>query len=87
MVLTFKEFRKVKDLLPNGASKQIADKLGIQADTVRNYFGGDHYEEGASVDVHFEKGPNGGYVRLINTQIFEEALSLIKATEAEIGQE
>ena len=42
MIITFNELRELKDKLPNGSMKKIADKLDIEEDTVRNYFGGTH---------------------------------------------
>ena len=44
MVITFNELRRIKDKLPSGSSQRIADELGIDVDTVRNYFGGKHYD-------------------------------------------
>jgi len=85
MTLTFDEFRNIKDSLPTGSMQQIADKLGVTADTVRNYFGGDHYGEGKSVDVHFEKGSNGGFVRLENTDIYNAALNILKQPSAQLN--
>ena len=40
--ITFNDLRRLKDSLPNGATSRIADKLNITAQTVRNYFGGNH---------------------------------------------
>ena len=37
--ITFNELRRLKDSLPDGATHQIADKLNITVQTVRNYFG------------------------------------------------
>ena len=42
MIITFNELRRIKDRLPSGSSQRIADELGIDVDTVRNYFGGKH---------------------------------------------
>ena len=77
MVLTFDELRKVKDSLPNGSMQKIADELGLDAETVRNYFGGTHYEEGHSAGIHVEKGANGGLVRLEDTTIYDAAMRLL----------
>ena len=44
--ITFNELRRIKDSLPDGATHQIADKLNITVQTVRNYFGGSNYEFG-----------------------------------------
>lgn len=55
--ITFNELRKLKDSLPDGATHQIADKLNITVQTVRNYFGGSNYEFGKNAGVHIEPGP------------------------------
>ena len=60
MIITFNELRRIKDRLPSGSSQRIADELGIDVDTVRNYFGGKH-ESKECVGVHFEPGPDGGH--------------------------
>ena len=51
MIITFNELRRIKDRLPSGSSQRIADELGIDVDTVRNYFGGQHLEA-AAAGVH-----------------------------------
>ena len=38
--ITFNELRRIKDRLPDGSMHRIADELGLQVETVRNYFGG-----------------------------------------------
>ena len=58
MIITFNELRRIKDRLPSGSSQRIADELGIDVETVRNYFGGKH-ESKECVGVHFEPGPDG----------------------------
>jgi len=58
--LSFNELRKIKDKLPNGSMQKIAEELNLDVETVRNYFGGTNYEEGRSVGIHIEQGPNGG---------------------------
>ncbi|MDR2885951.1 MAG: DNA-binding protein [Rikenellaceae bacterium] len=77
MVLTFNELRRVKDKLPSGSSQRIADELGIDVDTVRNYFGGSH-ANAAPTGVHFEKGPDGGVVTLDDTTIFDAAMRILE---------
>lgn len=54
MIITFNELRRIKDRLPSGSSQRIADELGIDVETVRNYFGGKH-EAKECVGVHFER--------------------------------
>ena len=66
-MITFNELRQIKDMLPSGSMQKIADELGLDVETVRNYFGGDHYDEGKAVGLHIEQGPNGGIVKLDDT--------------------
>ncbi len=57
--------------------KIIADKLNVDVETVRNYFGGTNYQQGKPVGFHFEQGPDGGIVTLDDTTIFDMAKSMI----------
>ncbi|MBR2332772.1 MAG: DNA-binding protein, partial [Rikenellaceae bacterium] len=66
-----------KDKLPSGSSQRIADELGLDVDTVRNYFGGRHFEAQESVGVHYEKGPDGGVVTLDDTAILDAAMRIL----------
>ncbi len=75
--ISFNELRRIKSLLPAGSTQRIADELNISADTVRNYFGGDHYKEGQSIGIHIEPGPAGGVVALDDTTILEKALAIL----------
>ena len=77
MFITFNELRRIKDKLPSGSSQRIADELGIDVETVRNYFGGRHFEAQNSVGVHFEKGPDGGVVTLDDTTILDAAMRIL----------
>ena len=79
--ITFNELRRIKDRLPDGATQRIADELGLRVETVRNYFGGDNYEDGRSAGIHIEPGPDGGIVEIDDTTILERALALIGETE------
>jgi hypothetical protein len=76
--MTFNELRKIKDSLPAGSVKNIADRLQMNEETVRNYFGGANFETGQCVGIHIEKGPGGGYVTIDDTTILELAESMIK---------
>ncbi len=78
MYITFNELRKIKDALPSGSMKSIADRLNLSEDTVRNYFGGSHYQSGESVGFHIEQGPNGGIVTLDDTTILDLAKSILE---------
>ena len=71
--ITFNELRKIKDQLPSGSMRQIADKLDINEETVRNYFGGRNFVKGQTVGVHFEQGPDGGLVKFDDTTILDLA--------------
>jgi len=77
MYITFNELRRIKDSLPNGSMKTIADRLHLSEDTVRNYFGGTHYPSGMSVGFHVERGPNGGIVTLDDPTILDMAKSML----------
>ncbi len=87
MNITFNELRKIKDSLPDGSMKKIAEQLNVSADTVRNYFGGDHYESGESMGVHFEPGPGGGIVQLEDTTILDMARSMLESEAEEVVEE
>lgn len=75
--ITFTELRKIKDSLPDGSIRKIAEKLGLAEETVRNYFGGHNYNKGESCGVHIEPGPQGGVVSLDDTTILDMALEMI----------
>ncbi len=78
--ITFNELRKIKDSLPDGSIKKIAHEFELSEETVRNYFGGANYTNGAAVGIHMEPGPNGGIVLIDNTDILERAKEIL-ATE------
>jgi len=77
MYITFNELRRIKDSLPHGSMKTIADQLNLNEDTVRNYFGGSHYPSGMSVGLHVEQGPDGGIVTLADTTILDLAKRML----------
>jgi hypothetical protein len=74
--ITFNELRKIKDELPDGSMHRIAEKLDMNVETVRNYFGGANYNNGESVGIHMEQGPNGGIVTLDDTTILDLAIEI-----------
>ena len=77
MNITFNELRRIKDSLPDGSMKQIAEKLNVDVETVRNYFGGDNYAKGDIAGLNFEQGPGGGVVHLEDTKILEIAQDIL----------
>ncbi len=76
--ITFNELRRIKDALPSGSMAKIAEELGLEKQTVKNYFGGSDYKEGKSVGLHIEPGPDGGIVQLDDTGILEVALRMLE---------
>ncbi len=72
-IITFNELRRIKDSLPDGAMGIIAERLDLNVETVRNYFGGTNYNDGESIGIHTEPGPDGGLVTLDDTTILELA--------------
>jgi hypothetical protein len=78
MTITFNELRKIKDSLPDGSMRRIAEELNLSVETVRNYFGGANYQDGETVGIHLEKGPNGGIVVLDDTTILDMAREILQ---------
>ena len=76
--ITFNELRKIKDSLPDGSIKKLAQEFDVTEETVRNYFGGANYTSGAAVGIHMEPGPNGGIVLLDDVAILERAKELLQ---------
>ncbi len=77
-IITFNELRKIKNLLPEGSTHQIADKLNLDVQTVRNYFGGSDYDQGLTMGIHIEPGPDGGYVTLEDSKILDMAIQILQ---------
>jgi hypothetical protein len=58
--------------------KKIAEKLDLNEETVRNYFGGRNFDKGECVGIHIEQGPDGGIVKFDDTTILDLAEKMIK---------
>ena len=80
--ITFNELRRLKDALPSGSMTKIAEELGLEKETVRNYFGGHNYKDGKSCGVHIEPGPDGGLVMLDDTIILDLATKILQEQKA-----
>jgi hypothetical protein len=76
--ITFNQLRKIKDSLPEGSIRTIAEALSLDVETVRNYFGGANYDRGKSVGIHIEQGPDGGIVELDDTTILDMAREILE---------
>ena len=79
--ITFNQLRKIKDSLPDGSMRAIAEELDLDVETVRNYFGGSNYDRGRSVGIHMEPGPDGGIVELDDTTILDMAKDMIESSK------
>ena len=77
--ITFNELRKIKDSLPDGSIRKMAQEFEVTEETVRNYFGGANYTHGNAVGIHMEPGPNGGIVLLDDTKILDRAKEILEA--------
>jgi len=80
--ITFNQLRKLKDSLPDGSMRTIAEDLDLNVETVRNYFGGKNYVKGKSVGIHIEPGPDGGIVELDDTTILEYAQDILEGKKS-----
>jgi len=86
LTISFNELRRIKDSLPNGTIHRIADELGLQVETVRNYFGGSNFKDGKSCGIHIEEGSDGGVVSLDDTTILDLALKIMEEEQHENAQ-
>ncbi|MBQ2485417.1 MAG: DNA-binding protein [Muribaculaceae bacterium] len=84
--ISFNELRRIKSQLPEGSIHEIADKLQLTPQSVRNYFGGSNYDFGTNMGVHIEPGPDGGYVILDDPQILDMALDILNRSRKPAGE-
>ena len=78
MYITFNELRKIKHSLPTGSVKRIAEEVGTDEQSVRNYFGAKKYsDDGEIIGKHVQPGPEGGYVNLENSEILDLAKKIL----------
>ena len=57
--------------------QEIANRLSLEVETVRNYFGGQNFKDGGAIGVHLEAGPDGGLVTLDDTTIYDIAVGML----------
>ena len=76
--ITFNELRKIKDSLPDGSIRKMAQEFEVTEEIVRNYCGCANYTRGTAVGIHMEPGPNGGIVLLDDATILERAIEIIE---------
>ena len=81
--ISVNELRRIKDSLPDGTMHSIADRLNVNVQTVRNYFGGSNYAFGKNCGMHIEPGPDGGIVVLDDTTIYDMAVEILKEQSKE----
>ncbi len=83
MNITFNELRRIKHALPTGSVSKIAGELGIEEQTVRNYFGAKKFTSDVNVGNHVQPGPDGGIVSLSDTTILDVAQRIIAEKEVD----
>lgn len=76
--ISFNELRSIKDSLPDGSIHKIAEELNVSVETVRNYFGGQNFEDGKYCGLHIEPGPDGGIVVLYDSAILDMAIKILQ---------
>lgn len=77
MNITYNELRQIKHRLPTGSIARIAKELGMDEQTVRNYFGAQKYKEGDVANIHRQPGPSGGIIHLEDERIINLAMDIL----------
>ncbi|GHT49825.1 hypothetical protein AGMMS49982_03990 [Bacteroidia bacterium] len=75
--MTFNDLRRIKDNLPEGSIRRIAEDLQLPTETVKNYFGGINDKADYGSGIHLEPGATGGVVKLDDPTILERALIIL----------
>ncbi|MDR1887497.1 MAG: DNA-binding protein [Prevotellaceae bacterium] len=83
VTITFNELRRIKDALPNGSIHKMAALLDVSVETVRNYFGGENFDRGKAIGIHYEKGPEGGIVTFDDSTILNLAKKILEEHKVE----
>ncbi len=81
--ITFNELRKLKSELPEGTMRLIAERLDLNIETVRNYFGGNDIDKGVPAGFHYQQGPDGGIVELDDPTILNMARTILEEQKAQ----
>lgn len=81
MYITYDELRAIKHRLPTGSISRIAQKLEMDEQSVRNYFGANKYKSSEIIGRHIQPGPKGGVVHIENTKIIDLAKKIIFDTQ------
>lgn len=85
MYITFNELRRIKHSLPTGSVKRIADELGIDQQSVRNYFGAMKFnKDDEIIGNHMQPGPEGGIINLEDTTILDMAKKILEEANIQI---
>ena len=74
-------------MLPTGSIRKIAGDLGMEEQTVRNYFGANKFGDGDFQGKEITPGPNGGVVHLPDTTVLDAAINIIKKAGGKIDLE
>jgi hypothetical protein len=83
VTVTFNELRRIKDALPHGSIHKMAALLNVSVETVRNYFGGENFDKGKAIGIHYEKGPEGGIVTFDDSTILNLAKKILDESKVE----
>lgn len=75
IILSYKELRQIKDSLPKGSMRVIADRLNVKENLVRSFFRAERVE---CLGVYMEAGPDGGLLLIDNSKILDAAFEILR---------